>query len=141
MKFDINTGSSVYEGNVKISQDGIVLSGETVTIQRQQNKIQSINVNGQPARYIQDGDSENKIHASSQHMQYFTDEHRLVMTVNARLQQPDHTIESQRIVYDTKSKTVIAGSDGEQNTPAGRVNITLTPKKDGSMTPANTEKP
>ena len=141
MKFDMETGSSVYKGNVKVSQNGIVLSGETVTIQHQKNKIQTINVSGQPARYIQDNNGENKIHATSQHMQYFTDEHRLIMTVNARLQQPNHTIESQHIAYDTKSKTVIAGSSNGQNIPAGRVNITLTPKKDDSMTPANTEKP
>lgn len=140
MKFDMETGSSIYEGNVKISQGNIVLSGETVTIQRQQDEIQQINIDGQPARYIQDELSENKIHASSQHMQYFASEGRLVMTVDARLEQPDHTIESQRIVYDTKNKIVIAGN-GEQNSQGGRVNIILTPKKDSSATPANTEKP
>ncbi len=73
-------------------------------------------------------------------MQYFASENRLVMTVDARLQQPDHTIESQRIVYDTKNKTVIAGDD-EQNPQGGRVNITLTPKKVNSTTPTDTEKP
>jgi lipopolysaccharide export system protein LptA len=140
MKFDMATGSSTYQGDVKISQGSIVLSGDTVVITRQQDEIQQININGQPARYMQDEDSKNKIHASSQHMQYFASENRLVMTVDARLQQPDHTIESQRIVYDTKNKIVVAGDD-EQGPESGRVNITLTPKKDNSTTPANTEKP
>lgn len=140
MKFDIETGSSVYRGDVKISQGGIVLSGDTVTILRQQDKIQQINVDGQPAQYVQDEDSKDKIHASSQHMEYFADKNRLVMTIDARLQQPDHTIESQRIVYDTKNKTVIAGND-EQSPQSGRVNITLTPKKDDSPDPEKTEKP
>ena len=139
MKFDMETGSSTYKGDVKISQGSIKLNGDKVIIQRQQDKIQQINIDGQPAQYLQDEDSINKIHATSQHMQYLAGQHRLVMTVDARLQQPEHTIESQRIVYDTKNKTVIAGNKKSQQ--GGRVNITLTPKKDDTTAPANTEKP
>ena len=139
MKFDIETGSSIYEGDVKISQNNIELNGDKVIIQRQQNKIQQIHIDGQPARYTQDENTKNKIHATSQHMQYLAGEYRLIMTIDAKLEQPDHTIESQRIVYDTKNKIVIAGSD-EQAQQGGRVNITLTPKKDDT-TPTNTEKP
>ena len=139
MQFDMATGSSTYEGDVKISQGNIELNGDKVVILRQQNKIQQIHIDGQPARYTQDEASENKIHATSQHMQYLAGEHLLIMTVDAKLEQPDHTIESQRIVYDTKNKIVIAGSD-EQTQQGGRVNITLTPKKDDT-TPTNTEKP
>jgi len=138
MKFDMKTGSSTYEGNVKISQGDIEISGEKVIILRQQDKIQQINIDGQPARYTQDELTENKIHATSQHMQYLVDQHRLVMTVDARLEQPDHTIESQRIVYDTENKTVIAGTE-DQDQQGERVNITLTPKKDNTATTDNTE--
>ena len=133
MKFNIETGNSTYEGDVRITQGSIELTGDKVTIQRQQDKIQQINIDGQPARYIQDEDTENKIHATSQHMQYFANEHRLVMTVDARLEQTSHTIDSQRIVYDTKNKTVIAGD--EKNEQSGRVNITLTPKKESDISP------
>lgn len=140
MKFDMETGNSIYKGNVKISQGNIELTGDKVIIQRQQDKIQQINIEGQPARYTQDEDSENKIYASSQHMQYLANKHRLIMTVNAQLKQPDHTIESQRIVYDTKNKTVIAGNNAK-NPQGGRVNITLTPKQDNSASPAKTEQP
>lgn len=140
MKFDMETGNSIYKGNVRISQGNIELTGDKVIIQRQQNKIQQINIDGQPARYTQDEDSENKINASSQHMQYLANKHRLIMTVNAHLKQPDHTIESQRIVYDTKNKTVIAGNHAK-NPQGGRVNITLTPKQDNSTAPAETEQP
>ena len=140
MRCDIETGSSTYQGDVKISQGAIKLSGEKVVILRQNDEIQQINIDGQPAQFIQDEHTENKIHASSQHMQYFASKNRLVMTVDARLQQPDHTIESQRIVYDTKNKIVIAGND-EQDQQGGRVNITLTPKKDNNPVPADTEQP
>jgi len=56
------------------------------------------------------------------------------MTVNANLKQPDHQVSSQKIVYDTEKKIVIAGDKGSTtSTESGtsqRVNITLTPKKD-----------
>lgn len=140
MRFDMGTGSSIYEGEVKISQGSIQLHGDRVIIRREQDEIQQIDVDGQPARYIQDDNSENKINASSRHMQYLTSEHQLTMTVDARLEQPNHTIESQRIVYDTKNKIVIAGDD-QQDPQGGRVNITLTPKKDKPADPAKTENP
>ena len=140
MQFNMETGDSTYKGNVEISQGNIRINGDIVIIQRQQNRIQQINIDGQPAQYSQDKDSENKIHATSQHMQYLADQHRLVMTVDARLQQPEHTIESQRIVYDTKNKSVIAGNNDKQNPQDGRVNITLTPKK-ADTKPTNIEKP
>ena len=138
IKFDLNTGSSTYEGDVKITHENIEIYGEKVIILRQNDEIQQINVDGQPARYIQDEHTENSIYATSQHMQYFSDQQKLVMTIDARLQQPDHTIESQRIVYDTQNKIVIAGS--EDSKPEGRVNIILLPKKD-SPAPADTGKP
>ena len=134
MRFDLETGSSIYEGAVKINQGGIELSGEKVTIHRDNDKIQQIDIDGQPARYIQDENTENRIYATSQHMQYLADQNRLIMTVDARLEQPDHTIESQRIVYDTQNKIVIAGNN-EQAEQGGRVNITLTPKKENTENP------
>ncbi|MDH5711824.1 MAG: lipopolysaccharide transport periplasmic protein LptA [Gammaproteobacteria bacterium] len=134
MRFDLETGSSIYEGEVTINQGGISLSGDKVAIQRLNDKIQQIEIDGQPARYIQDEHTENKIYATSQHMQYLANQNRLIMTVDARLEQPDHTIESQRIVYDTQNKIVIAGNN-EQAEQGGRVNITLTPKKENIESP------
>lgn len=133
MRFDMETGNSVYEGAVKISQGGIELNGEKVVIRRKNDEIQQINIDGEPARYIQDEHTDNKIYATSQHMKYIAGKNRLIMTVDARLEQTNHTIESQRIVYDTKNKIVIAGNN-KQSEQGGRVNITLTPKKENTET-------
>ena len=69
------------------------------------------------------------------------------MTINARLKQSDLELNSQKIVYDTLKKIIVAGGDDKAQagkaTPASvtspqsgkkpetsqRVNITLTPKK------------
>lgn len=137
MKFDLESGSSTYEGNVSIVQGGIRLTGEKVVISRDQNnasEISDIEVAGNPARYQQDENTANKVNAASQHMKYSTRESRLVMTDNARLEQSDHIVESQHIVYDTDKKVIIAGKEGSEKAPGERVNITLTPKKTSSTT-------
>ena len=69
-------------------------------------------------------------------MVYTASQNKLIMTINANLKQPDHQVSSQKIVYDTEKKIVIAGDkDGPSISKTGsdknqRVNITLTPKKD-----------
>lgn len=138
MKFDLETGDSVYEGNVSIIQGGIKLTGEKVIVRRDQKnikEIREIEVAGSPARYLQDENTSNKVNAVSLNMNYSARESRLVMTNNARLEQADHTVESQRIVYDTVKKVIIAGKEGTEKTAGERVNITLTPKQQ----PAKTE--
>ena len=50
--------------------------------------------------------------------------------MRASLEQSDHTVESERIIYDTAKKIIIAGKvNAEKNDSEQRVNITLTPKK------------
>ena len=68
-------------------------------------------------------------------MLYIANQNKLVMTIDARLQQPDLKLSSQKITYDTEKKIVIAGdSDGvtaadSKTKQTQRVNIVITPKK------------
>ena len=143
MKFDLETGSSIYKGNVSIIQGTIKLTGENVIITRKNNEILDIKVDGNPAHYLQDENTDNKVHAISQHMKYTAQTHRLVLTVNASLEQSNQTVVSQRIVYDTKNKIIIAGKNGDpeqSGQKGGRVNITLTPKKDAPKKPSQENK-
>jgi len=143
MKFDLETGSSIYKGNVSIIQGTIKLTGENVIITRKNNEILDIKVDGNPAHYLQDENTDNKVHAISEHMKYTAKTHRLVLTVNASLEQSSQTVVSQRIVYDTQNKIIIAGKGGdpEQSGQKGdRVNITLTPKKDAPKGPSQENK-
>lgn len=137
MKFDLETGNSTYSGNVSIIQGTIKLTGENVVITRNNNEIHDIKVDGNPAHYLQDENTDNKIHAISQHMKYTAQTHRLVLTVNASLEQSSQTVTSQRIVYDTQNKVIIAGKNKSAEKTGqgdGRVNIILTPKKDTPST-------
>jgi lipopolysaccharide export system protein LptA len=135
MQLDINTGKSVYRGNVKISHGELVLTGDEVTLEQSKDKVERLTVIGKPVHYNHVTENGENIQAESERMVYIASQHKLIMTVNAKLLQPDHQVSSQIITYDTKNKIVIAGdksaksSDGTKTGEKQRVNITLTPKK------------
>ena len=139
MQLNIETGYSVYTGNVKISQGELVLTGDKVTLKSDKEEIERMTVTGKPARYNHVTEKGETIEAESESMVYTASEHNLVMKGNAKLQQTDHKVASQVITYDTLNKIVIAGTkdstDSAGSGSAGdkkdgsRVNITLTPKK------------
>ena len=135
MQMDIISGKSVYTGNVKISQGELVLTGDKVTLERSNNKVERMTVIGKPARYSHVTEAGENITAQSEHMIYIANQNKLVLTINAHLQQPDLKLSSQKITYDTEKKIVIAGSnDGAtasdtKTKQKQRVKITLTPKE------------
>ena len=147
MQLNIETGYSVYTGNVKISQGELVLTGDKVTLKSDKEEIQRMTVTGKPARYNHVTKKGETIEAESDSMVYTASENTLVMKGNAKLQQPDHKVTSQLITYDTLKKIVIAGTkdstDSASSGPTGgkkdgsRVNITLTPKKKTSDDASN----
>ncbi|NOQ69358.1 MAG: lipopolysaccharide transport periplasmic protein LptA [Gammaproteobacteria bacterium] len=141
MHLNIKSGHSVYTGNVRISQGELALSGDKVTLEQNNNEIESITVTGKPARYNHVTEKGETIKAESEHMVYRASQNKLEMSINAKLQQPGHQVSSQKIIYDTLKKIIIAGGKTETSsnnvtpeTGTGskenqRVNITLTPKK------------
>ena len=144
MQLNIESGYSVYSGQVKISQGELVLTGDKVTVQQGKNEIERITVVGTPARYNHVTEKGETIEAESESMVYTASQNKLVMTKNASLKQPDHQVSSNRIIYDTLKKIVIAGditppSDDSDPDEKERVNITLTPKKQDQPAP-QTEK-
>ena len=133
MHMDIISGKSAYTGNVKITQGELVLLGDKVTLESSNNKVERMTVIGKPARYNHVTEDGKTIKAQSEHMVYIANQNKLILTINANLQQPEIRLNSQKITYDTKKKIVIAGSnDGATDTNAKqdqRVKITLTPKE------------
>lgn len=140
MKLNMVSGVSVYTGNVKISQGKLVLTGDKVTLKQANDELEQFTVIGKPARYNHVTEDGENIKAESEKMVYTASQNRLVMTKNAQLTQPDHHISSQKIIYDTEKKIVIAGDkdakkngdtdSNAQDKAAQRVKITLTPKKE-----------
>jgi lipopolysaccharide export system protein LptA len=130
MKLDVNTGSSVYRGNVSFTQGKIEIYGDTVTVNSKDGSIDEVKIEGNPARYS-DTSQDNHILAESTHMQYRVEDNKLNMQGKARLEQGDRLVQSENILYDTKKQIILAGqSSSETKDPNQRVNIILTPKKE-----------
>ena len=134
MKLNIESGNAVYTGNVKISQGALVLTGDKVTLEQTNDVLERITVIGKPAHYNHVTEKGENIQAESEHMVYNASQNKLVMTINAKLLQPDYKVSSQKITYDTAKRIVIAGDKKNASTnstdKSQRVNITLTPKKE-----------
>jgi len=136
MSFNIESGNSVYTGNVKITQGKLMLTGDKITVKQEKNILKRVTVTGRPARYNHITEDGEPVSAQSEQMDYIASQNKLVLTINAVLEQPDHRVSSQTIIYDTEKRIIIAG---DQNKPEGlnantdtnkqRVNITLTPAK------------
>ncbi len=133
MQMNINSGKSVYTGNVKVSQGELVLTGDKVILKSSDEEVERLTVLGKPARYNHVTEAGETIKAQSEHMVYIASQNKLIMTINAQLQQAELKLSSQKITYDTQKKIIIAGTDdgttGNKTEQTQRVNITLTPKK------------
>ena len=137
MHLNIESGNSVYTGNVKVSQGQMVLTGNKITVQQVDNVVEKITVLGKPARYNHVTIDGEIITAESEQMVYKAVDNELILTINAKLEQPDHKVSSQKIIYDTEKRIIVAGDKNKQSTTDtgsnnNRVNITLTPKKQTS---------
>jgi lipopolysaccharide export system protein LptA len=130
MQLDINTGNSVYRGNVSFVQGSTRLSGDTVTVNSKNGSINTVKIEGSPARYS-DTSPAGRVLAESSRMEYSVLNNQLSMEGAARLEQDDRVVQSQHIIYDTEKQLILAGQPaGETSDPDQRVNIILTPKKD-----------
>jgi lipopolysaccharide export system protein LptA len=121
------TGNSVYEGNVYVQQGTLVLQGSKMTVQLDDNAIDTLVLTGDPATYRQRPDGkESDRHAEAGRIEFYAKEDRVILLENARVwQSGDNELRSDRIVFDLKSNTVNAGS----NKPGDRVRITLPGSK------------
>jgi lipopolysaccharide export system protein LptA len=127
------TGHSVYEGNVYLQQGSLVLQGSKMTVQLNDNSIDTLVLTGDPATYRQRPDGkESDQHAEAGRIEYYANEDRIILLENARVWQPgDKELRSDRIVFDLKSDTVNAGS----NKAGDRVHITLPPGSEQNRSP------
>ena len=124
MKYEIQSGISQYQGNVRVTQNDIELTGDKVIAIQKDKILKKITVTGSPATYRQLSEDGNYIKAQSMQMEYQAESNRLVLSNKARLEQAGSVMESEQIIYDTINEVVIAGDDNANK----RVNITISPE-------------
>ena len=133
--------TTIYRGDVVITQGTLKITGETVTIYYDEKgdltKLVSV---GSPARFHQlpDGKSDlpgNYQKAQARRMEYYKDQDLIVLLGNAVYGQGGDRVAAERIVYDSRRSRMKAESRSAAATEEGRekparVKIKIEPKKD-----------
>ncbi|MGB5179190.1 MAG: lipopolysaccharide transport periplasmic protein LptA [Gammaproteobacteria bacterium] len=120
------TGFSVYEGNVRLQQGTLIFTGNRMTVQLTDKKLDTIVLTGNPATYVQrpQGKTVDQ-HAEAGRIEYYAIDERIILLDKARIwESGDEEFRSDRIVFNLKDDTVDAGGGGD----SGRVHITLQPR-------------
>ena len=135
---DNRTQTTVYRGDVVITQGTLRITGDTVWIHYDDNnKITKAISVGKPAKFQQRADNkEDYMKADADRMEYHADEDLILLLGNARYGEGKDKISAPRIVYDSRRGRVKAGAKPGESEPAtgvsdesDRVRITITPKK------------
>ncbi len=125
-ELDDRSGVSTYQGNVRIVQGTMELTGDKLTVHMENDRVNRVLVDGSPATYKQRPDGKTQdVNASARHMEYYTDPEKVTLENDARVEQNGDTLSGERIIYDIAKNQVSA--DGGSK-PDRRVRITLQPK-------------
>lgn len=120
---DIN-GISVYRGDVEITQGSMFLTGEKVTIEMTDQKVQKLISEGNLSTFRQTAEDGEVIYAEAEKIVYDVNASEIVLLNNAKLTEADNTLMSNRITLYPDKGTVNAGSSSRD----ARVNITISPE-------------
>lgn len=128
-----NTGTSIYRGNVRISQGSILLTGDRVVLETVDKKIHKITSEGSLCTFRQVRDDGKTVHAQAEKMVYTVGKKQVVLSKNAKLTEGGNTFASDRIVFHVDKKTISGGGlSGNE-----RVNITVLPETPNGENQAN----
>lgn len=118
------TGISVYQGNVVITQGSLRLAADTVTITMNEGAFEHLKAVGNPASFrYKPAEDKQEIRGASQNIEYNVPADLMVMTTNARVTRARDVFTGDRIEYDLGKDLVKAQSAGRE-----RVQITIQPK-------------
>jgi lipopolysaccharide export system protein LptA len=120
------TGFSIYEGNVRLQQGTLVFTGNRMTVQLTDKKLDTIILTGNLATYVQRPEGKDvDQHAEAERIEYYAIDERVILLRKARIWESGaEEFRSDRIVFNLKTDTVDAGGGGD----SGRVHITLQPR-------------
>ncbi|HHJ14936.1 MAG TPA: lipopolysaccharide transport periplasmic protein LptA [Gammaproteobacteria bacterium] len=125
VELDDAAGVSTYQGNVRVTQGSMVLTGDRMTVHFRDGDITRVLVEGSPATYRQRPDGKDQdVVAQSERMEYRTRPRQVELVGKARVNQAGDVLRSERIVYDVDKDQVNAGSEA----PDARVHITIQPR-------------
>lgn len=130
VELDEQKGVSHYRGNVHLDQGTLSIRADRMTVYQTRRQIDRILIHGAPAYFTQLPEAEQQpVEAEASQMTYLSNQARLELEGEARVEQDGNTFSGNRIVYDTQRSTVRAsrGSDDQD-----RVHVIIQPEEDPS---------
>lgn len=126
VSIDEQTGVSLYEGNVVITQGSLKLWADKLWIHRRDGKAHKFISEGQPTRFRQLNDDQQEIKGRALRAEFYVDRDELLLFDEAVLEQGADQFRSDRIVYNRANSKVRAGAsaDGKQ-----RVRVVIEPNQ------------
>jgi len=128
---DEGEGTSVYRGNVIITQGTLQVTADEVEIYTDESEVIQVIAksdldSGRLAHYEQQTNEErDMVTAEARKITYLVQEERLHLSGKARLQQAGDEFTGELLYYDLKSRIVNLNSSGGSD----RINMTINPKK------------
>lgn len=122
---DMRKGQSIYTGHVVITQGGMQIHADKVTVYTEEDELKRIVASGEPVRFRQQRKGEKEIHGEARRLDYQANDEHLLLQNQAWLTQGGNRFSGQRIEYDMLRERVTAAQaeDGSQ-----RVKVTIQPK-------------
>lgn len=138
MTLDEAASVGTYIGNVQLVQGSIEVKAHTLSVVAVQGRLQSMIIEGNAnnlAHFTQQTESGGLALGRAKRIEYNASQSRLVLLGQAEMTQGGNHIKSERIDYNTKTNSLVAGnpapSTGTETTgktPAERVKIIIKPQ-------------
>jgi len=114
VEIDESRGTSIYKGNVILSQGSIRLAADIVTVTQYKNKSDHVQAKGRPVVLTQNaGKGKKKVEGRGNTMEYDVDSEVLLLIGNAVLTQGRDSFKSDRIAYDRKKAILKGGASAK----------------------------
>ena len=123
-QWDQKTGTSVYRGNVIISQGSMRLTADTATLYVTDGLFRRMEATGAPSTFrYKPAANKEEIQGVGEHVEYDVASAKVIVTDNARFTQGGDVFTGHRVEYDLNADVVKANSK-----EGGRIHITIQPK-------------
>jgi lipopolysaccharide export system protein LptA len=114
--------SIVLNGNVEIVQGTLRVNAATATVERRGGDVQRIVLEGNPVRIQQQNERGEQVNASGARVTYAPDDEIMLLAGGARVAQDRGDLQAESIRYNLDTGTIDSGGDGS------RVQMTIQPK-------------
>lgn len=128
LEMDNASGTSHYQGHVVMTQGGLVLRADSVTLNSQGSALQQALADGSPV-YLERPDPETGevIKARANHVEYQIAKGLLEMSGEAHLWRGKDEFSGEHIVYELDNRIVRASGQKKNGEQGGRVRVILQP--------------